>query len=68
MCERRTSYWTMSGLVSKVKGRSSWAEMAWCLARDFRTRPLSPGSLLSFISSTAHLPGGYIINLFKKLV
>lgn len=50
------SYWTMSGLVSKMKGRSSWVEMAWCLARDFRTRPLSPGSLLSFISSTSHLP------------
>lgn len=24
----RNSYWTTRGLVSKVKGRSSWAEMA----------------------------------------
>ena len=46
----------MRGLVSKMKGRRSWAEMAWCLARDLRTRPLSPGSLLSFMSSTDHLP------------
>lgn len=50
------THWTMSGLVSKVKGRSRRPEMAWCLALDFNTRPLSPGSLVFCISSTSHLP------------
>lgn len=31
--------------------------MAWCLARDLRTRPMSPGTLFSFSCSTDHLPG-----------
>lgn len=55
-CIQIFTHWTMRGLVSKVKGRSSRAEMAWCLALDFSTRPLSPGSFVSFISSTSHLP------------
>ena len=56
LSKKRFTYWTMRGLVSNWKGLFSLAEMAWCLARDISTSPLSPGSFVSFISSTSHFP------------
>lgn len=47
---------TTRGSSLKTKGLASIAAMAWCLARDLRTRPWSPGTLFSFSCSTAHFP------------
>lgn len=50
------THWMTRGSSLNTKGLSSIAEMAWCLARDFSTRPWSPGTLFSFSCSTAHFP------------
>lgn len=47
---------TTRGSSLKTKGLASIAAIAWCFARDLRTRPWSPGTLFSFSCSTAHFP------------
>lgn len=52
------TYWTIKGLSEKIKGFSRMADIAWCLALDFRTSPRSPGTWSSLSSSISHLPKG----------
>lgn len=51
------TYCIIRGLVSNTNGLESLEEIAWCLARVTITSPLSPGSFVSFMSWTSHLPG-----------
>lgn len=58
------TYCIIRGLVSNTNGLWSLDEIAWCLARVTITSPLSPGSFVSFISWTSHLPGEEIDQMF----
>lgn len=60
------TYCIIRGLVSNTKGFESLDEIAWCLARVTNTSPLSPGSLVSFMSWTSHLPGGKLTKYYQR--
>lgn len=60
------TYCIIRGLVSNTKGFESLDEIAWCLARVTNTSPLSPGSLVSFMSWTSHLPGGKLTKYYQN--
>ena len=62
------TYCTTSGfLLLKSNGFNNFAEIAWCLAFDFKTSPSSPSNTESVLDSIDHSPS-YLSPFFQTRV